>query len=73
MKDWKPQKSILISLSDETSEERTPGDLKQLLRTIREVCGEHGFDVSFWGSEKNVKKFIDKKYQDLKVRLVEED
>ena len=69
MRVWGPQKTILIALSDETAEERTPEDLKKFLRDLRNVCGEYGFDFSSWGSERSMKGFLDEKYKDIKVRL----
>lgn len=57
MIEWEPQDNFVISFSDETALDRTQEDFSLMLKKMRKVANEFGFDIQRYGSEKNMTKF----------------
>ena len=53
---WKPCEDFMMVFSDETGEPRAEDDMDYFVKKLREVAGEHGFDISQWGGSKDMKR-----------------
>ena len=47
---WKPQEDIGIIFDDKTAENRDKAQIGKMIRRMREVANEYGFDLNQWGS-----------------------
>ena len=47
---WKPQKDIGVIFDDKTAEDRDGAKIGQMIRRMRDIANEYGFDLSKCGS-----------------------
>lgn len=47
---WKPQKDIGVIFDDKTAENRDKAQIGQMIRRMREIANEYGFDLNKWGA-----------------------
>ena len=50
LEDWKPQKDIGVIFDDKTAENRDKAQIGQMIRKMRDVANEYGFDLNQWGT-----------------------
>jgi len=53
---WKPQEDFVVRLSDESGEERSEAELKEMASQISEIANNFGFDLFQFGGWEGIKR-----------------
>lgn len=47
---WKPQEDVGIIFDDKNGENRSKAEIGEMIRRMRDIANEYGFDLNQWGS-----------------------